>query len=188
MPLFKIKGNYAVYWQKMSEEQWQLRKVQKDEERKRAELLDQITIDKVIVGDKESEQNHGLYGNSEVGKGTMGQLEDVVWRKPAGLGGFGYKMRINGNIPLALHCKYMGRAAYEEWDCNIKIDTTTIKELKRAKDDSYPVMPFEAVYAIPVELTKNGELKDVFFDGTKMPRLIEMRIIKRERTVNDKID
>lgn len=180
-PLFMLKtGPFAVYWQKITDKEWQQRIALEKQKKQNLKQLDKITIDKVIAGDEESEQKHFLTGESRTGMGNSGILNDRVWRVARTTQGFHYEMKVPGDVPVALLCKFMGRAQNETWNCKIKIDTTTIVELKRGKDDSYPVIPFDSTYPIPFELTKDKNLVKVVFEGgRRMPRLMEMRIIKR---------
>ncbi len=89
-------------------------------------------------------------------------------------------MKVPDDVPVALSCKFMGRAQYETWNCKIMIGTSTIASLRRGKDDTFPVIPFISNYPVPFELTKGKNLiKVVFASGPHMPRLMELRIIKR---------
>lgn len=182
-PLFMLKtGPYAVYWQKLTEKQWQQRITAEVQKKQNIKQLEKITFDRVIAGDAESEQKHALTGNSTTGNGNAGIFTDQVWRVVTGTEGFGYEMKVPGNVPVSLSCKFMGREQYESWNCRIKIDTTTIVELKRGKDDSFPVVPFELTYPIPFGLTKDKNLIKIAFEvgaDLKMPRLMGIRIIKR---------
>jgi hypothetical protein len=145
-------------------------------------------VDAVFIGNEESEQKHFLAGKSRTGKGNHGILEDQKWRTATDPAGFSYRMKADGNSALALACKFMGRWSYESWNCMIKIDTAILVKLNRGKDDSYPVVPFEYVFPIPFELTRGKDSVKVAFeveDGeagimpSKMPRLMELRVIKR---------
>ncbi len=184
-PLFELKtGHYSVYWQKIAEKD-RLQRIAKDEEKKKEQKrIEDITIDKIMVGDDNSEKNHSLSGNSTLGYGNNGSiLIDKAWRATKGYEkSFSYQMKVSGDVPVALVCKFMGREPYEEWNCKIKVDSTTIVELKREKDDSYPVIPFEYTYQLPAELTKGKSSIKVMFEGggfRNMPRLMELRTIKR---------
>jgi hypothetical protein len=91
-------------------------------------------------------------------------------------------MKISGDAPLALSCKFKGRQVYALWNYQIKIDNTSIVEPKAGKDYSCPAVPFRATYPIPLELTKNKTFINVMFEvknSSHLPQLMEMRIIKR---------
>lgn len=181
-PFFTINsGPYSVYWQLMNNKEWNDRKQAYKKTGLLREQLDKITIDKVVATDSISEHGHQLEGISRTGKGNKGILPDKPWRQTTlGSKGLSYQMNVHGDPKVSLYCKFMGREQYERWDCKIKIDTTTIALLKRGKDDSYPVMPFETRYPIPLELTKGKKIVRVSFDArnVSMPRVMEMRIIK----------
>lgn len=181
-PLFTLKtGAFSVYFQKLTNKEWQQRIALEEQKGQNLKQLERITIDKVIAGDEDSEQKHVLTGKSTSGKGNNGILTDQMWRVATAPEGFSYEMKVTGNEPIALSCKFMGREQYESWNCKIKIDTTTIIKLKRGKDDSYPVIPFKSTYPIPFELTKEKKSIKVVFEvgnSRQMPRLMEMRTIK----------
>jgi uncharacterized protein len=181
-PFFTLKtGPYSVYWQKISSKEWQQRIALDERRKENIKKLGEITFDLVSVGDDNSEQKHALTGKSTTGKGNFGILTDEVWRS-AEPGGLSYEMKVPDHAPVALLCKFMGREQHETWDCQIRIDNTSLVKLKREKDDSYPVIPFENTYPIPVELTKGKTSIKVAFEvaGSRtVPRLMELRIIKR---------
>ncbi|MCK9639830.1 MAG: glycoside hydrolase family 127 protein [Prolixibacteraceae bacterium] len=173
-PLFTLKaGPYAVYWQKMTEKDWlqSLSNVAM-----KGKDLDNITIDKVIVGNEESEKKHALTGKSYMGKGNAGILTDMAWRVASSSEGLSYKMKVPSSSAVSLACKFMGGVTVESWNCKVKIDTTMIAQSKTGR--SYPATPFDSIFPIPPELTKNRDSVKVVFDG-RMPRLMEMRIIRR---------
>jgi hypothetical protein len=177
-PLFSLKtGPYAVYWQKMTEKDWQQRVTNEALKEQDLKHLDKITIDKVIVGNEESEKKHALTGKTKMGKGNGGMLTDLAWRVASSSDGLSYKMKVPSNSAVSLSCKFMGRVRYEIWNSKIRIDTTVIAQLKTGH--SYPVTPFEFVFPIPLDLTKNRDSVKVVFDNHRMPNLMELRIIKR---------
>ena len=183
-PLFELKsGHYSVYWQKITEKDKLQRIAMGEKKKQELKRIEDKTIDKIIVGDYNVEKNHSLSGNSTVGYGNNGSiLTGRAWRVTTGNGSYSYEMKVTGDAPVALVCKFMGREPYEEWNCKIKVDTTTIAELNREKDDTYPVIPFEYTYQLPTELTKGKGTIKVSFEGgglKDMPRLMELRTIKR---------
>jgi hypothetical protein len=181
-PFFTLKtGPYSVYWQVISSKEWQQRVSAEEQRKVRIHTLENITYDRVTVGDEKSEEAHALTGKSITGKGNYGILTDEQWRS-AEAGELSYQLKVPHNAPVALLCKFMGREQHEAWDCTIRVDSTTIVKLKRRKDDSYPVIPFESTYPIPIELTKGKPSIKVAFDVVDprtMPRLMELRITKR---------
>jgi uncharacterized protein len=180
-PFFKLKtGAFTVYWQKVTDKEFHERIVQEKKQADNIVKLERFTMDKVLVGNEDSERNHELTGTSNTGKGNYGIMMDETWRcaEPA----FSYKMAVSGDEPISLLCKFMGRYQHEKWNCKIKIDTTVIALLKRGKDDSYPVIPFYYCFSVPNKLTKGKNAIQVKFEikGEKlMPRLMELRILKK---------
>lgn len=182
-PFFlKKTGHYSVYWQRMSESQWQQRLAEHQKRKDAEAALEAVTVDKVRAGDSEAEARHNLSGTSTTGKGGPQILGELSWRSSGG-GGFGYEMAVDGLAANSLFCRFMGRLAYDEWSCRITIDGSPIQTLERKKDDSYPVAPWHATYRIPDELTRGKSSVKVRFEPLvpekmKMPRLIELRTVR----------
>jgi uncharacterized protein len=185
-PLFQVKTEpYSVYWQLVTEGEWNARLARRDEDAERLRRYDLRTFDSMTVGDEKSETDHGLTGDSVTGKGNSGILDEDAWREAAKEPGFGYRMRCPGDQPVTLLCRFMGRVQHERWDLQIKVDGTTIAELKRDKDDTYPVIPFIYTYEIPFALTKGRPSIEVTFSAPstrKMPRLMQLRTLGADRS------
>jgi hypothetical protein len=180
-PFFMQKtGHYSVYWQELSEKEWQQRIAREEKRKQQTRHLESITIDRVIIGDEQSEKEHALNGETYMGTGNKGIYSDRAWRVATDTGGFSYRMKVPDGGPAALYCQFMGPAHYETWNCRIKIDTLTIAWLKREKDLSSPAT-FELNSTIPAAITHNKDSVMVRFEvnsGWQMPRLMEMRILK----------
>jgi len=182
-PFFKVRnGPYSVYWKIVDEEELKKINFTSSKKSERLREMDKQTFDLVRIGDEKSEKSHNLTGNSTTGKGNMGIFKDENWRS-AEPGTFSYTMNIPDNETVALLCKFMGRRQNETWDCRIRVDTTTIAIFKRAKDDTYPVIPFYYAFNLPETLTKKrNSVKIELTGGTdgQMPRLMEIRTIKKK--------
>lgn len=187
-PFYRKKtGKYAVYWQKLTTDGWNQRQAEATEHLNRIKNLDIATIDKVSACDNLEEDKHGLMGGSTTGFGNGGILTNTCWRTAAAgdfHNSFGYTMKVSDTEPNILYCNYMGRYPYETWNCKITVEGTDIATLKRGKDVSYSTRLWDATYIIPQELTKGRKTIRVMFEPSskdlKMPRLVEMRILREK--------
>jgi DUF1680 family protein len=196
VPLFRKRlGEYSVYWNRLTGEQWEQRLAAKEQKTSYAKKLEASTIDKINACDTVAEAKHKLFGTSETGAGNGGIMMDQKWRR-SGTGAMGYEMAVSESSNNVLYMKCIGREPYETWNCNITIDGTPVKTLKLTSNDpSVTVNIWEASYPIPFELTKGKKTVKVSFEpfaGYKiqmpegpeveydmhMPRVIEMRILK----------
>lgn len=183
IPLFRKKqGEYSVYWNKVSEAQWQQRLANMQQRVIDDQKLDAITIDRVSVSDSIAELKHKLSGTSETGAGNAGILGDQKWRRSI-TDAMGYEMEVSGTTANSLFLNCIGRAPYESWNCNITIDGKTIKALKYNKSVPFTVNTWQESYPIPIELTKGKKIVKVAFEPIvenkmKMPRMVEIRILK----------
>lgn len=180
-PFFTLKtGAYTVYWKKMTGAEWQKSISEKEKKKQYLAYLEKITIDKVIACNAESEMRHSLTGKSRTGKGNAGILNELPWRTSSAPEGFGYKMKVPANSTATLLCRFMGTSSNESWNCKVKIDTTIIGELIKKRHDPCTAGPVEFSFQIPYSLTKARDSVIMKFEGRFMPRLIELRIIKRD--------
>lgn len=183
-PFFMVKTEtYSVYWDKLPEKEWEQRIALAEQKKVFLKHLDSITVDKVIAGDELSEKNHALSGSSETGKGYDGILNNKEWRLAMPPEGFSYQMKVTDDVPVALYCKYIARRSDEPYDYRINIDTTNIYIGKRGRAANTPYEPvLDEIYKIPYNLTNGKKSVKVTFKVVErpvMPRLMEMRIIKR---------
>jgi uncharacterized protein len=185
MPFYLNKpGHYSVYWQLLTENEWMQREAKKQQKLEAEKNIELRTIDKVIVCDSMSEANHKFTGTTTKEFGNNCIFMEICWRSPSAIP-YGYEMSVSDSLQNTLFCKYMGRVPYEIWSSKITVDGTTIQTLIHDKDDSYPVVVWQAQYPIPLELTKGKQKVTVLFEpidsltSLQTPRVVEMRILTK---------
>lgn len=184
LPFYRKKTDpYSVYWQQLTTTEYMQREANKKQQQEEEKKLNLLTVDKVTTCDEIEEVNHHLSGTSTTGIGNFGINSNQCWRVST-TNSFGYDMAVSDAEQSNLFLRFMGRGDYEKWSCNITVDGTIIKTLQRDKDDNYPVGIWTATYSIPQAITKGKKKIRVQFepiekDKMQMPRVIEMRILKK---------
>lgn len=183
-PLFRrVTGNFGVYWRLTTDEALH---AQAKSRQDAAAALERATVDRVVVGDVASERSHGLFGESQLGEGNKGILMTTKWRDTRTA--FGYTLAVDGAAPMALHVTFMGRAAWEFWNCHIMVDDVPVETLRRGWDATYPAHPWTAAYPIPADVTAGKQSVKVTFVSKRemirserspdVPRLMEVRTLR----------
>jgi hypothetical protein len=180
-PFFMNKGRpYSVYWQKMNRAEWKSRLLKEKKLEQKLKNIDLATIDRIVVGDDKSDEQHRLSGNSFMAKGNKGIYNDLYWRVATDSVGFGYKLRTDANENTKIKVSFLGPAHYEKWDCLIKVNGVVLDTLYREEGASSP-SNIVLTYPLSDVPTSNNDSISVWFnvkDGWKMPRLFEIRTIK----------
>ncbi len=148
IPLYrKYEGRYNVYWRMMSPEQW--KELQRREEARRLwrEALLRNVVDEVQIGNRESEQAHGVDGE----RTASGIFSGRAWRHAVDGGWFAYRMKVLPDQPMAIWCTYWGSDAGGR-DFQLQVDGQTIasQQLRNNRPNEF----FEVIYPIPPELTQ----------------------------------
>jgi DUF1680 family protein len=148
---------YIVYWDRLTESQWKEKQEQYKAELARQEELDARTVDKVVIGEPQSEGAHELKGE----KTQAGDFGNRKWRHAADGGWFSFAMKISPDKPAELVCTYWGSDRGREFD--ILIDGTKIAT--EVLNNNSPDKFFDVTYSVPQELTKGKDRVTVRFQG-----------------------
>jgi hypothetical protein len=113
------------------------------------EELDRRTVDRVVIGNAESEKRHELEGT----RTGAGVFRGMLWRH-AGNGWFSYKLRVKPDAKNVLLCTYWGSDTGNR-RFGILVDDREIahQTLNREKPEKF----FDIEYPIPEELTRGKE-------------------------------
>ncbi len=95
---------YSLYWDLMTDEQWQKREAAGEAEDRREKELEARTADAVRIGDPESERAHKLQGEQT----QTGEFHDRQWRHATDGGWFSYELAVPADSPSDLLCTYWG--------------------------------------------------------------------------------
>jgi len=143
-PFFReYERPYVVYWDALSEADWNKLRDQYQAERARERDLEQRTVDKVLIGDASSESAHNLQGE-KMGDGPFG---DRHWRHAVDGGWFSYTLRVEPETPQDVILTFWGSdSGARTFDVIIdgrRVDTVTLANNapERFFDRSYPLSP-----------------------------------------------
>jgi uncharacterized protein len=130
----------AVYFPRLTEQQWQVEQAQRAAENKRIADLDARSIDIVMLGEKASESEHQL---------EEGTSETVLYRGRTGRWSrsrtpFEFRVR-NANQPLALQATYWGK----QKGSRFKVFADGVQIGAEAMEGDGPIAFVERSYALP---------------------------------------
>jgi uncharacterized protein len=145
-PFYQIHHQrYSVYWRVLSEAGWEDYRARKAAEELRQRELAARTVDSVVIGDPQSETDHGLNGE----RTASGGYKDRTWRHATEGGWFSYQFRTASGSPVALACTYLGDdAGPREFDILVEGEKVATQKL----DHNHPGQFFEVEYPLPARL------------------------------------
>jgi len=159
VPFYQLYNKpYIVYWDRLTIRQWKDKEEQYRAELARQEELDAQTVDKVVIGEPQSEGEHERKGE----KTQAGDFSNRKWRHAVDGGWFSFAMKVSPDNPVNLVCTYWGSdSGGREFD--ILIDGTKIAT--EVLNNNSPDKFFDVTYPIPQELTKGKDKVTVRFQG-----------------------
>ena len=156
-PLYDLfYRRYVVYWPLYRRGSEAYRRML--EKRRARERLLARTVDKVAIGDDESEETHNLQGkNSE-----NGTHRGRAWRHASDGGWFSYDLRVLPGTPMILRCTYWGSdSGNRTFDIIVDGQKVATETLERNKPGEF----FHEDYALPRELTEGKNEITVRFEA-----------------------
>lgn len=159
-PFFRIHDSrYIIYWQSMTQKEFEHYVTTKQEEELQKIKIDQRTVDVVIAGEQQPEADHFMENENS----RTGNLERESWRDARNKGYFQYKLKTEGNENLSLMVRYWGReTGYRTFD--ILIDG--VKFLTENVSKKWNKGNFINVeYPIPAEMLKNQQYINITFQS-----------------------
>jgi hypothetical protein len=177
-----------VYWDVLDDAQWKAFEEQFGIQFARISALDAKSVDTVLPGEAESEQEHHVRadrsatGRSPEGGAPLGGLirsgAGRGWRHATDGGWYEYDMKVSQETPLELVCSYWGSdSGGREFD--ILVDGRKIAEQKL--ENEHPGGFFDQSYTIPKDLTVGKDRVTIRFQahpGKIAGGLFECRIIR----------
>jgi len=145
----------AVYFPRLTEQQWQVEQAAFAAEQARLAELDARSVDVMRFGERQSERDHALQN---------GKSETVLYRGRNGRlarGGatFEFRMR-SSNEPLVLQATYWGK----QRNSRFKIVVDGVRVGSESMDGGGPIAFLERSYVLPVEMTRGKEFVVVRFE------------------------
>jgi len=176
VPFYKeYRRPYHVYWDVLSESEWESRCAEYRAESARQKALTARTVDRVVIGDQASERAHRLQGE----KHSSGLFGGRHWRH-APDGWFSYELQVppDGNAELLV--TYWGSdVGARVFD--ILVDGTPVATQKL--DRNQPNRFFDQLYPIPPQLTKGKQKVTVRFQahpGNIAGGVFDLRVLRAQ--------
>ena len=137
-------------------------------------MIQQQTIDSVVIGDEQSENQHTLQGE----KTNHGQAFDRAWRHATGGGWFSYRLKTDPDTELSVFCAYWGGDGGQRRFA-IFVDGQGVgRQILASKK---PGEFFGAEYRIPAAVTKGKSevvVKIAADPGATAGGIFDLRILK----------
>ncbi len=170
VPFFRLQEcRYMVYWSLLSPEELTKQEKLLAEREHKQMLLDSITIDRVICGEQQPENDHFIqFDNSRIGF-----TEDIHWRNAKGW--FSYRMKTNLKTPAFLYIRYSKEE--KPCGCTILVNGEKVSELKATdltKGIHTIIVPISGVEKDKKELNVKFEASS---PTCPTPRIYEVRIL-----------
>ena len=158
-PLYRLHHRrYAVYWECRSAEQWQEIAAAREAAAAARRELEARTVDVVVIGHAESEQEHRQQGE----RTAWGPFSDRAWRHADDGGWFSYDMQVLPDKPMTLLCTYWGSdSGNRQFDLLVNGTQIATQRLDRDKPDEF----FDVQYPIPAALTRGQTTITVRFQA-----------------------
>ncbi|MBV9848410.1 MAG: glycoside hydrolase family 127 protein [Armatimonadetes bacterium] len=169
IPFYQLHfQRYAIYWPIQSQATYA-------QEQRDAKALEARTVDRVRVGEPDSETAHHLVADrSNVG----GAGEPFThWRDAQG--SFRYDLKVLPDQPLSLRCVYWGSDAGRAFDISVDGTVIATEHLTGRRPDQY----LPVTYPIPEALTRGKQQVTVRFapkPGSTAGGVFDCRIVRRE--------
>ncbi|MBN2409743.1 MAG: glycoside hydrolase family 127 protein [Candidatus Aminicenantes bacterium] len=162
VPFYALFGKrYALYWPLYSREEWPAvearRRARAAADEARRTAIERRRVDRVEVGEPDSETAHNLQGK----KSSSGELRGEKWRQAVDGGWFSYDLRVLPGRPLVLLCTYWGSDVNRTFD--ILIDGTKIAT--QTVNVNFPGDFFDVEYKIQPEIVRGKEKVSVRFQA-----------------------
>jgi hypothetical protein len=149
-PFYKMHGERrcVVYWDLLTPAQWQQRQDEYKAELARQKELDARTVDRVSVGDPQSERDHGLRGQ----KSGAGSFGGRMWRHATEGGWFSYTLKVLPDQAQELRITYWGSdAGRREFDILGDGQKVATEKLENNRPNQF----YDETYPLPRTLINN---------------------------------
>lgn len=163
---------YALYWPLMDSATYQANLGKAEAEEKAARNAEAAAIDRVHVGESDSEAAHNLQSDHSAIGGAAAPL--THWRDASGY--FSYTVKVLPDAPVALRTAYWGSDGGRTFDISVDGTTIATQTLSGAKPNEY----LYVTYPIPPALTKGKNSVTVRFTPKvgNAGGLFDLRVLK----------
>jgi hypothetical protein len=159
-PFYKMHGRrpYAVYFDRLSPAQWQVKQAEFKAEDARRQELDARTVDLVNPGEEQNERDHKVQGE-RTGTGGFG---DRHYRHATEGGWFSWQVKARPGQAQELQVTYWGSdGGNRVFDVLVDGVKLTTQRLQNNKPGKF----YEETYLLPTDLTKDKDQLTVKFQA-----------------------
>jgi hypothetical protein len=147
---------YTVYWKVYSPDEWEKHKGEVAAAAARRKEIELRTVDRVNIGDDQSEKEHGFNGE----KSNAVNFEGRRWRE-ARNGWFSYELKVAPDKTVILVCTYRGSEGRNRmFDVFVNGEKIAYEAL-----EDHPVELFDVEYPLPLQLTRGKDRVVVKFQA-----------------------
>lgn len=151
-----VDQRYTVYWKVYSPAEWEKRTADVAGAEARRKEIERRTVDRVSIGNDQSERDHGFKGENS----TAGNFEIQHWRE-ARNGWFSYELKVAPDKPVILVCTYRGSEGRNRvFDVVVNGEKVATQTL-----EYHPSELFDFEYPLPEQLTRGKERITVKFQA-----------------------
>jgi DUF1680 family protein len=165
----------AVYWDVLDQSGWKAVEARQKEEAAREKALEGRTLDRVRIGDLDSERLHKLQGKSH---GT-GEFRGRSWRH-APDEWFSYELKVADGQPAELLCTYWGSDVNQRvFDILVDGQKIATQRLENNRPDQF----YDETYSLSAELTRGKSTIVVRFQAQPKNTaggLFGLRVMRKE--------
>jgi DUF1680 family protein len=176
VPFYTIHfQRYAIYLPCLSQPEYDRRRTDLEAEEAQLRRLEERTLDRVVIGDAESERAHHVAGE----RTNTGSALPPYSRWRDGAGWFSYEMKTLPDRPVKLLCVYWGADNGRVFD--VTVDGTVIATQRLT--GSRPGEFVRAWYDVPESLTRGKERVTVRFEareGTVAGGVFDLRTVQQQ--------
>jgi hypothetical protein len=149
---------YTVYFDIFTEAQWQQRQAEVQAERERQAALEARTVDRVRIGELQSERDHHLTGE----RTSAGEAYGRKWRHATDGGWFAFDLQARPGQPHELRVTYWGGdAGNRVFDILVNGEKIATQRLNQNAPGKF----FDETYSIPARLTEGRSELTVRFQA-----------------------
>lgn len=174
-PFYRVRNtHYAVYWDVLTPDEWSQREADRAREEARRKAVDARTIDRVLIGETDSESAHNLQNErSNTGRGAYGLHPETHWRDASGW--FSYDLKAVPGAGGEILCQFWGgETGARTFDVLIngqKAATLTL-------DSNHPKGFYEVAVAIPPSAGEKITVRFQAHEGNTAGGLFGLRSLK----------
>lgn len=173
---------HLVYWDRLTPDEWEVRRAEIAAEQERLRELERRTIDHFAIGEMQPERDHQLEGEKSTPHEFMGRK----LRHAVDGGWFAFDMSVSPDEPTDLVATYWGsETGPREFDVLVDGQVIATQSLHQDRPERF----WDRVYELPTELTSDKQQVNIRFaakPGNFAGGVFGLRTVRRDKDANIK--